>query len=308
MPQIKVIDQQSQSMGEMTDTSYGAAIPLDGAYSYAAQCAVTVDTPTAKTFLSGVAASKTIQDLTYTAASRGTAGNSITVAYTGGGTAGAEVVTVNGNAISIQIQSGTSTATQIKAAFDASGAATALAACAISGTGSNAQTTVSAQSLTGGVNSTVNTTTDQITITGHGYTTGLKGQASSTGTLPAGLSTSTDYFVIVVDANTIQLASSLANAEAGTAIDLTNQGSSGATNTFTPTSLAGASVIVQQSCDPTDTTPSTWSDEGSATTISGSANVLLKIAQPYGNWARIKYTITAGRMSAVNTIVVKGPN
>lgn len=85
-------------------------------------------------------ATKTIQDLTYTSVSKGSAGEAVTIAYTTGATAGSEVVTVVGNAISIQIESGVSTATQVKAKFDASASAIALASCAISGTGSNAQT------------------------------------------------------------------------------------------------------------------------------------------------------------------------
>lgn len=98
-----------------------------------------------------IAAAKVIQDLTYTAVKGGQSGNSITVAYTTGGTAGAEVVTVTGNAISIQIQSGTSTASQIRTAFNAVAAATALATCAVSGTGSTAQTSVGATALLGGL-------------------------------------------------------------------------------------------------------------------------------------------------------------
>src|ERR1700754_2492449 len=60
---------------------------------------------------------------------------------------------------------------------------------------------------------------DTITITAHGFFTGLK--VALTGTnLPGGLS-ATNYWVIVVDANTIKLASSLANANAGTPVDIT---------------------------------------------------------------------------------------
>lgn len=92
-------------------------------------------------------ASVTIQDITYTAVSIGSVLGTITVAYTGGGTAGSEVVTVVGNAISIKIQSGVSTATQIRTAFNLVSAATALATSTISGTGSNNQTTVTATSL-----------------------------------------------------------------------------------------------------------------------------------------------------------------
>lgn len=90
---------------------------------------------------------KAIQDITYTAVSLGTAGTVVTVAYTAGGTAGAEVVTVVGSAISIKIESGVSTATQVKAAFDASAAAIALASAAITGTAGTAQVAAVAAAL-----------------------------------------------------------------------------------------------------------------------------------------------------------------
>lgn len=86
-----------------------------------------------------------VQDLLYIAKSTPT--STISVAYTGSGTAGAEVVTVTSNAISVQIQSGVSTATQVKAAIDASAAAAALVNCVISGTAGTAQTTASAANL-----------------------------------------------------------------------------------------------------------------------------------------------------------------
>lgn len=308
MPQIKVLSQQTQTTGEMTDTTYGAAVALDGALTYGAQCVVDVDTPAAKTFNSGVAALLAVQDLTYTAVLRGTAGNSITIAYTAGGTAGAEVVTVVGSAISVQIETGVSTATQVRTAINASAAAIALISCAITGTGSTAQVTAAAAPLATGAASAVDTSTEYITIASHGLTTGLKGQLTTTGTLPTGLSTGTDYFVISINANTIQLASSLANAQAGTPINLTSQGSSGAVNTFTPTAIAGASVILQKSCDAPDVSPTNWSDEGSASNITVDANVYLEKINPTGNWMRLKFVITAGRMSSSNTIVVKGPN
>lgn len=99
---------------------------------------------------SETAASKTIGGVTYTAtANQGAGGNSITVAYTGGATAGSEVVTVSGLAISVQIQSGVSTVTQVRTAVEASGAATAL----VTATGTSASTvsTTSATALSGGV-------------------------------------------------------------------------------------------------------------------------------------------------------------
>lgn len=70
-----------------------------------------------------VAPSKILQDLTFASDKTGTTDNGKTITYSTGATAGAEVVTVDasGNA-SIQIQNGVSTATQIKAACDASAA------------------------------------------------------------------------------------------------------------------------------------------------------------------------------------------
>lgn len=99
-----------------------------------------------------VPATLVIQDLTYTSVLFGTGGNAITVAYTTGGTAGSEVVTVTGEAISVQIQTGVSTATQVKTAVTGSMAASALVTVAVSGTGSNAQTApVAATPLAGGL-------------------------------------------------------------------------------------------------------------------------------------------------------------
>lgn len=143
--------------------------------------------------------------------------------------------------------------------------------------------------------------TDSATITAHGYTTGLKGQISNPGTLPTGISGSTDYFIIVVDANTVKFASSLANALVPTAVDITNVGVG--TNTFTPTAISGASVKLQKSND-----GSNWADEGSATTITADAVVWLEKVDPTAIYMRTQFTLTAGRLSSSNLYVVKGPN
>lgn len=97
-----------------------------------------------------VNASLIVQDLTYTAVDPGPDGDDITITYTTGGTAGMEVVTVLGTDISIQIDDGVSTATQVKAAFDAESDATDLASVVISGTGSDAQVAASETPLAGG--------------------------------------------------------------------------------------------------------------------------------------------------------------
>ncbi len=82
------------------------------------------------------------------------------------------------------------------------------------------------------VDGDVTVASDAIAETDHGYNTGDKGQLTTTGTLPAGLALATDYYIIRVDKDTIKLASSLANAIAGTAVDIT-AAAGGGTHTFT---------------------------------------------------------------------------
>lgn len=88
---------------------------------------------------------KVVQDLLYICKSTPLA--IPTIAYTGGGTAGSEVVTVVGTAISVQIQSGVSTATQVQTAINNNVSASPIIYVIISGTGSNTQTTVTPTSL-----------------------------------------------------------------------------------------------------------------------------------------------------------------
>jgi len=86
----------------------------------------------------------------------------------------------------------------------------------------------------------VNPVLDRITIANHGYKKGLKGQFTTTGSLPGGISAATDYFIIRLDDNTIKVADSLANAEAGTAILINTTGSG--THTFTPAAFGGGMI------------------------------------------------------------------
>lgn len=75
--------------------------------------------------------------------------------------------------------------------------------------------------------SAVDNTTEQLTITAHGLNTGdgfLRVYAPTGGVIPGGLAPVTDYWVIVVSANVIKLATSSANALAGTAINITSNG------------------------------------------------------------------------------------
>jgi hypothetical protein len=96
----------------------------------------------AKVVPSGTAfkASAYFGDLKATAVLGGVAGNSISILYTAGATAGAEVASISGNAISIQIADGVSTAEQVLAAIVASGPVSAKITARVAGIASSLQT------------------------------------------------------------------------------------------------------------------------------------------------------------------------
>lgn len=72
----------------------------------------------------------------------------------------------------------------------------------------------------------VDTGTETLTAVAHGLVTGDRTRVRNVdGALPTGLSPSTDYFAIRVDADNLRLATSNALALAGTAINLTGAGS-----------------------------------------------------------------------------------
>lgn len=149
------------------------------------------------------------------------------------------------------------------------------------------------------VDGDVDVSANTITITAHAFaTTGLKVTASTNGVLPAGLSAG-DYFVIVVDANTIKLASSLANAQAGTAVDIT-AAAGGGTHTLTPVAIAGGTVGLQKSND-----GSTWDVVTTATAVTADGDIWLTDSDPNYKYVRLSYTLTAGRLSASNYLIIK---
>ena len=143
--------------------------------------------------------------------------------------------------------------------------------------------------------------TDTITMAAHGLTTGAKGQLTTSGTLPAGLSLATDYFVIVTDANDIQLATSLANATAGTQVDIT-AAAGGGTHTFTPTAVSGV-VTYQASVDGDN-----WEDLTSPApnAFTASETSLVNESDVYYSHLRLEITLTAGTISASAVICGKG--
>lgn len=87
--------------------------------------------------------------------------------------------------------------------------------------------------------SAVNLTNNTITISSHGYTTGdVVIYDRNGGTIVTGLTNYNVYYAIVVNSNTIKLATSATNAAAGTAVDLTIVGS-GTQRLYEPLTDAG---------------------------------------------------------------------
>lgn len=100
----------------------------------------------------GVAASLVVQDITYTLIQPGTEGNNISVEYLNTTTAGNEVASlVGGTQIQVTIESGVSTATQVRAALLANVTLVSNITFPITGTGSNPQVTFAQTNLAGGV-------------------------------------------------------------------------------------------------------------------------------------------------------------
>lgn len=147
---------------------------------------------------------------------------------------------------------------------------------------------------------------ETLTVTAHGFTTGLKGQATNAGgALPTGIVALTDYFVVVVDADTIKLSDTLAHALAGTNfINISGNGTG--TQTFTPTAVAGATVTLLKSNNYNPITGTgSFDPVEAATAITADADIWISDVDPEYEYAQLSYTLTAGRLSAASYIVLK---
>lgn len=205
-----------------------------------------------------------------TATVTGVAGNAFTIvsstpnamtvatpAFTGG--ASRATITINGTAVSVS----TGATTTLTAAAIASAINSALGSIVTSTNVANVVTTtstavgtlsnytlvsstpsalvVSHPTYVGGQNSAVTIQSPVINIPAHGYATGA-GVVFSTAGAPslAPLVNGTTYFVIALDANDIELATSLAHAQSSTFITLTSSSTTGPhTFTLTPQVTSG---------------------------------------------------------------------
>lgn len=117
------------------------------------------------------------------------------------------------------------------------------------------------------VKTNVQSPASSITVTAHGFVTGLKAPLTGTN-LPTGLS-ATNYWIIVIDANTVSLATSYANAVAGTKVAITGAGTT-ADAALTPSVLGSAVFKLQASND-----NSNWVDLTSMTVTISAAGISL---------------------------------
>ena len=146
----------------------------------------------------------------------------------------------------------------------------------------------------------VNVTANTVTIAAHGFTTGLKVVTTTSGAAPGGLNAGT-YYLIVVSSSVIKFATSLANAKAGTAVDITTAGGVGDTQTITPSALGTCTFDLYASNDGTNYVALSV---GSGNITSGT-NYLLPILDKFYKYVRLSYTIPAGALTINATLYGK---
>lgn len=335
MPAILNVLRETFASQSFVQATNSTAFNIDKVEVMAVQVVATDATPGAKTWVGGT---RELQTITYPAKASATAGDYFVITDTSGNTwaaalnvsgsdpapSGAAYTAVSsGRKVNVDISSATTASdvgglmrtavaalSGIASSFNLGGSAATETFQNVNSSASTAPAAFhnandsGAGSITGvvttaGVASGVSISAETITITAHGYSLGMPVQVSTAGGLPTGLSASTDYYVIPVDANTIQLASSLANANLGTAINLTTTGYG--TGTATPDGLSGSAVL-QVAIDSTGP----WFNYGNTVNITGAQNIYFEQVNPSGDWYRIAYAMTSGQLSAVVSVLGKG--
>ena len=142
------------------------------------------------------------------------------------------------------------------------------------------------------------------TATAHGFTTGVLVRFTTTGTLPAGLSLATDYYLTVLSDTTFKVSSSQADVVAGVFVDITDTGT-GVHTVAVTTALAG-SIKLQKSnsnlADPTviwvdlDDTEILNGNNSQSFAAAGSKNWL--VDHFFAQHLRAVVTVTSGTVTA----------
>lgn len=303
--------------------------------TFALQAVIDDTTPANKTFDNGTSE---VTTLTFPAVAASTGGDYFVVFDTAGlawaaalNKSGADpaptgaiwTAIASGRKVNVDISGGTdaaSVAALVETAFDAlvanpfvtdDGAAngTMLVTCTLHGNTTNAQRhnandsgngSMGVSTTTPGVASEIDVTANSVSIPTHGLSEGLKVTLTTTGTLPAGLATATPYYLIIVDDDNVKFASSLANALAGTAVDITTEGSSAGVNTVVVAALAG-SFVMRGSLD-----GDVWFDISASQTISSETEYLFSLTSPTVRYLALGVDIDSGQLTVDQTYLGKG--
>lgn len=150
----------------------------------------------------------------------------------------------------------------------------------------------------------VDQTTELAAITAHGFTTGMLFRLTTTGGLPTGLATGTDYFAVVPDADHLGFATTQANALAGTKIDLSSAGTG--TQTVVVTAALAGSIKLQKNVEPATKT-AVWFDIGSSSqNFAAAGNLNWTLADIGYREVRAVATVTSGTVIISARINAKG--
>lgn len=117
-------------------------------------------------------------------------------------------------------------------------------------------------------------------------------QFTTSTTLPTGISADTDYYVVPITNATYKVATSLANAIAGTYVAYTNTGTGN--QTATPVALAGATMLIQGSNDNGTTW---WTVPNTSTSISASGSTVVEVDYVRFLAYRAALSLTTGQLS-----------
>lgn len=150
-----------------------------------------------------------------------------------------------------------------------------------------------------GVVSAIDVTANSFTKTSHGLFTGQEVKFTvSAGAIPSPLVIGTSYYVIKISDNVFKVATTRANAVAGSPIDITDQGTDG--STLTATTQANAGTLTIEHCIDADvpTISSTWYTLASTNLVTATSPVTsLVAASPY-LWLRATLNVTSGALSS----------
>lgn len=233
-----------------------------------------------------------VQDLTYTEKFL----KGVTITYSNGGTAGSEVVTVSGLTITVQI--GASTATQVKAAIDGNEFSSALVSVAISGTAGTVQKTCKGAFLTGGLAAAKST----LIIGGVLKLTSVaNGGTAVRFKFTAGATAGSEVVTVSTNDITCQIADGVSTyAQIKTAYDAVGAAIALATTSSAGTALSQVASVAQMSAF---TNLAGGTAAVAATVVNQDLTVTAAAAGVAGNLINLSYTTGATAGSEVVTVV-----